>query len=636
MSTTREFGELGVAAQVEDHVGRLNAVLADGTPPSVAVLKQALAVTRSLRGAASLAGLDTFQAFLQRVFQLLESVDSGVLPWSSRVDSLLRDIAVVETYAARRLERGEPAVDDGDLEGFDAALASLYGLPEPVAPAREPVPAPGPVTFEPIPSGAELPPDVEAALQQIQRLRATLESQALPAGARNVGLATLEREIAMLQSAIRTPHTPPATKPETAQEGLRNHCEGALRNLVEAAAQEVLVEARERGVRLAMRVTGALDPVDDALGAALLEVLAYLWSDTLDAQANRGGAEIDTVLRDAEDRVIVEIRDPAVAETEWNVAVSEDDVLGRYAGLRRSRPLVEALHGLVEVETKRAAGCRFWLSLPRSTERPHAAVMRVGRHEIAVPTSAILSVHEAAAVHADFDAAGAFVEVDAVRVPILHLAFALADVSYDELVREHVVVLGSFERRAAIFASQARRSIVGRLTPEAQGLWAGTLETGSGVVPMLHVGALLGRCGPAEVVPATQHAAPVGRTPRGPLHALVVSSVGAERELMSAALAQEGHTALVLATADEAWAALEAGQFDAVVCDLRLPEMNAQQLAERRRTTGRFQQVPMVLVLAHAGEQSHLVVQQLGAAAWVKSPVDGAEFVATVAKLVTA
>ncbi len=90
MSTTREFGELGVAAQVEDHVVRLNAVLADGTPPSVAVVKQALAVTRSLRGAASLAGLDTFQAFLQRVFQLLESVDSGVLPWSSRVDSLLR------------------------------------------------------------------------------------------------------------------------------------------------------------------------------------------------------------------------------------------------------------------------------------------------------------------------------------------------------------------------------------------------------------------------------------------------------------------------------------------------------------------------------------------------------------------
>jgi hypothetical protein len=30
----------------------------------------------------------------------------------------------------------------------------------------------------------------------------------------------------------------------------------------------------------------------------------------------------------------------------------------------------------------------------------------------------------------------------------------------------------------------------------------------------------------------------------------------------------------------------------------------------------------MVLVLAHAGEQSHLVVQQLGATAWVRSPIE--------------
>ena len=634
MSTTRESGDLSVVAQVEEHVIRLNAVLSGGTPPPLACVKQALAATRALRGAASLAGLDTFQAFLARVFQLLESVDSGVLPWSGRVDSLLRDIAVVETYAAGRLERGESAIDDGDLEGFDAALASLHGVMAPVpGPATPPAPPSVPIAGTVSIAGA-LPPDVEAAVQQIQRWRESLESQALPVAARNVGIATLEREIAMLQDAIRTPHTLPATKPETPQEGLRNHCEGGLRNLVEAAAQEVLNEARERGVRLAMRVTGALDPVDDALGAALLELLAYLWSDALDAQANREAAEIDTVLRDAEDRLIVEIRDPAVAETGWSVAVSEDDVLGRYAGLRRSRPLVEALQGLVQVEPKSAVGCRFWLSLPRSTERPHATVVRVGRHEIAIPTSAIVGVHEAPAVHPGFDAAGAYVDVDAMRVPILHLAFALADVSYDELVREQVVVLGSFERRAAIFASQAHRSIVGRLTPEAQGLWAGTLETGSGVVPMLHVGALLGRCGPAEVVPATPRTAQVTPVPRGPLQVLVVSSAGAERELIAAAVVQAGHTARAVATAEEAWTVLAAGPVDVMVCDLRLPEMNAQQLAERRRMSGHFQQTPMLLVLAHPGEQSHLVVQQLGAAAWVRSPVDAAELAETVVRLV--
>ncbi len=81
---------------------------------------------------------------------------------------------------------------------------------------------------------------------------------------------------------------------------------------------------------------------------------------------------------------------------------------------------------------------------------------------------------------------------------------------------------------------------------------------------------------------------------------------------------------------------LEAGRVDVMVCDLRLPEMNAQQLAERRRVTGRFQDLPTLLVLAHAGEQSHLVVQQLGAAAWISSPVADHDLLGAVERLVTA
>ncbi len=628
MSTTRESGDVvAIAAQVEEHVGALTAVLAAGMPPSLHVVKQAMVSTRALRGSALLAGFDPFQSFLGRVFQLLEHVDSGVLPWSTRLTTLLEGVIAIETHAIAQLERGAAPVDTAGVEAFEAAVAALHGTP---APAPD---ADAATNLDAVPAGPPAP-EVEAALQQIQLLRQALATQALPVAARNGSLATLEREIAMLQEAIRAPHTSPPEDLKSPQEGLRNHCEGALRNLVEAAAQEVLEEARERGLRLAMRITGALDPVDDDLGAALLELLAYFWSDALDAQAAQGGAEIDTVLRSAEDRLIVEFRDVAVGETSWRGASPDDDVLGRYAGLRRSRPLVESLHGMVEVEPAYAAGCRFRLSLPLSTLRPHAMVLRVGRHEIAVASSSIAGVYEAQSLRADFDAAGAFVEVGGMRVPILHLAFALHDVGYDELVREHVVVVGSFERRAAIFASQAHRSIEGRLTPEAQGLWAGTLETERGIVPMLHVGALLGRCGPAEVVPAPPRAPLEEAAPRGPVRVLLVVGAGAEREAVAAALALPGCTVRAVDTVDAAWTALEAESADLVVCDLRLPEMHAQQFAERRRVSGQFQEVPMLLVLSHAGEQSHLVVQQLGAAEWVRSPVDAAEILESVRRLV--
>jgi CheY-like chemotaxis protein len=319
---------------------------------------------------------------------------------------------------------------------------------------------------------------------------------------------------------------------------------------------------------------------------------------------------------------VVEIRDDAPGDRTVQAALDVDDVLGTYPGLRRSRPLVESLHGLVDVEPEALPGCRFRLSLPRSTESTHAVMMRVGRHEIAVAAAAVESVHDAVAVHAAWDAAGAFVEVEGARVPVLHLAFLLGDVAYDELRREHVVIVGSCERRAALFASDARRTAIGRLMVEAQGLWAGTLETRSGVVPMMHVGAVLGRCTPADFEIAPRRRVDATGAEARPGAVLVVASTASAREQIERGLAGAGFLVRLAPSAEEAWRVLETETVDLLLCDLRPPEMHAQQITDRRRQTARHRSVPMVLVLHNPSEQSDLVVQQLGAAGWVKSPVE--------------
>jgi CheY-like chemotaxis protein len=264
-------------------------------------------------------------------------------------------------------------------------------------------------------------------------------------------------------------------------------------------------------------------------------------------------------------------------------------------------------------------------------------LVRVGRHEIALPASAVAGVYDAHALRTSCDTAGAFVEIEGVRVPILHLAFHLGDVGFDEMLREHVVVVGSCERRAALFAAGDRRGGSGRLIGEANGLWAGGLETEFGTFPMLHVGNLLGR---SATTAATVEARPAVRQPEPdaarPRTVLIVDSSEIEREHLSTVIAETGHTVLAAQSASEAWGLLESRPVDLVVCDLRLPEMNAQQLSERRRVAGRFKQIPVLLILSHAGEQSHLVVQQLGAAAWVRSPLQREDVLAAVTRLVRA
>jgi hypothetical protein len=58
-----------LTGQAAEHLVALRALFAANTPPQVAALKQAVTATRTLRGNASVMGLDPFQAFLGRVFQ---------------------------------------------------------------------------------------------------------------------------------------------------------------------------------------------------------------------------------------------------------------------------------------------------------------------------------------------------------------------------------------------------------------------------------------------------------------------------------------------------------------------------------------------------------------------------------------
>ncbi|MFQ5600984.1 MAG: response regulator [Candidatus Krumholzibacteriia bacterium] len=628
MSATRQTADLlAFAAQGSEHLESLQALLGHGEPPDLGDVRRASAVTRALRGSASLIGLDVFQGFLGRLFHLLEDVESSEVPWSGRLESVLHEAAEVESSYLGAIGRGDGNPDANELVRVEARLASWR---REEAKRFEPAAVPDPQRdMSQSAASGSVVQSVQVLVGRVRTLRAAAGSRAVP-DALAVGLRVLEGELAALGRALDAGAAPGANHAHESEEGLRNHCEGGLRHLVAAAAQEVLDEARERGVRLGLRATGVLDPVDDELGGALLEILRNLWSDSLIVQA-RGAAHIDTVLRVDSERLVVEVRDPSAAR-EPRSGASDDDVLGRYPGLRRTRPLVEALQGLVWVEPQQVPGCRFRVSLPRATESTAGTIVRVGAHEIALPPSGIDAIHEFSEVRAKQDQAGAFVEIGDTRYPVLHLAFVLRDVSYDELARGLVVVVGSFERRAAIFASGPVRSTSGERRPGPEGPWAGSLETPDGRWPLLDVGALLGRR--AQTPAASTNSGGDQRAEPGTGHTvLVVNSSEVERVTITGLLGEGAYRTVGVRSVDDAMDVLEKEPVDLLVCDLRLPEMNAQRIAEHRRRTSQFADIPVLLVLSHAGEQSHLVVQQLGAADFVRSPVQREELTTVVKRL---
>jgi len=617
LSLTNQSTELqGFALQGAEHLESLRELLDRPEPPELAVVRSAISTTRALRGNASLLGFDVFQSFLGRLFGVLEDVESSELPWSAQLELLLREVEGVESEYLVAIAAGDTSPPGEPLLRVEASLVSwrreaARRFEEPTSDAEPQHDASQSDASESV--GQR----IESLLIRVRGLGAEFQTS----GAAEVrsGLEAIEQELDALRLAAQAAGQAQPAAGAAFEPGLRNHCEGALRQLVEAAAQEVLDEARERGLRLGLRATGALGDIDDELGGALLEILRNLWSDSVRMQAGRDPAQIDTVLRVDDDRLVIDVRDPEVDQTqEWDA----EDISGRYPGLRRLRPLVEALQGLVWVESERAAGCRFRLSLPRTSALTVAQIVRVGTHEIALPPSAIEGVFPFADVRIHQDGAGPFVQVEGSRYPLLHLAFALQDPSYDDLRRELVVVLGSFERRAALFASGPCRTLQGALHPGSKSPWLGTLEAGTEQLPVLDLSTLVGREGRRE-----ESRAPRTRT------VLVVTSPEAERDAIAKMVAGPETRAMALQSAEAAWEVLEREPVDLLICDLRLPEMNAQRIAERRRRTGRHAAIPALLVLAHAGEQSHLVVQQLGAADFIRAPVQGEELTAIVQRL---
>ncbi len=612
------------ATLAHEHLDALRELLGRSAPPDMGAVQRVTQATRALRGSASLIGLDTFQSFLGKLFGLLEEVHSSEVPWSARLETLLGEAAHAQTRFLESLRRAETSASDEALVHVEELVnfwrreeARRY---ENVAPHRE--------------SQLEVARgdgdgDVEQTLLSLVESARELQA-AVGMGKGNAalhaGLKSLASELAALGETLEATSREVPTTTEKFDEGFRNHCEGALRSLVESAAREVLDRAEDSDVRLALRATGAIGDIDDELGGVLLEILRNLWSDSLAMQAPRGTARIDCVIREDDERLIAEVHDPGPRVR----GTQEHDVFSRYTGLRRCRPDVESLQGLVWVEPPASPGCRFRVALPRTTTQPSAQIVRIGAHEIALPTSAIESMHPLADVQATQDQAGAVIEVDGVRYPVLHLAFVLQDVSYDELERETVVVVGSFERRAALFASGPSGSVSGPRTSAPAGPWAGSLDTVRGAVPVLDIGSLLGSRRPGSAAPSE----PPDDTSKQAASILVVNSSEVERGTLAGLLGDASYRTLAVQSAEDALEALQHGAADLLLCDLRLPEMNAQRLAELRKRSDRLAEVPILLVLSHAGEQSHLVVQQLGASGFVRSPIERDELLNVVNRLV--
>ena len=134
---------------------------------------------------------------------------------------------------------------------------------------------------------------------------------------------------------------------------------------------------------------------------------------------------------------------------------------------------------------------------------------------------------------------------------------------------------------------------------------------------------------PAPAVPAGEAVAAAG--PRARI--LVAEDQYMIRELMETVLTQAGHEVVLVQNGAEAIEALEGGDFDMVLMDVGMPEMDGISATRRiRRMDERVRNIPIIALTAYAMDEDVERCRAAGASQHLSKPVKRDELLRTVAK----
>jgi CheY-like chemotaxis protein len=120
-----------------------------------------------------------------------------------------------------------------------------------------------------------------------------------------------------------------------------------------------------------------------------------------------------------------------------------------------------------------------------------------------------------------------------------------------------------------------------------------------------------------------------------PLRVLVAEDNRVNQLLTVRTLERHGHVVVVAGNGREAIAALEGGEFDVVLMDMQMPEMDGFEataaIRKQEQETGRH--LPIVALTAHAMEQDRERCLNAGMDAYLSKPIHAAELFATLENL---
>jgi CheY-like chemotaxis protein/chemotaxis signal transduction protein len=307
------------------------------------------------------------------------------------------------------------------------------------------------------------------------------------------------------------------------------------------------------------------------------------------------------------------------------------DISGRGVGMDVvKRCIVDDLQGIVSVDSRPGAGTTFALRLPLSLAVMRVLLVEVGgipfgftaqyvAELLRVPESEFLTVAERRAVIIRNEFVPIVPLEDLLRIPSQHVK-AAREVKHEGALL--LVVRVRNEKLALVVDDLLdERDMVIKPLPEHMRrlpMVSGMVTTGKNeLVNILHVPVLLdmARGARGEAVGERAEAPPKegGKT----FHVLVVDDSLNTREIEKDVLEAHGYRVTLAEDGLDGLRKAQSGNFDAVLTDVEMPNMDGFTLTERLRQEDKYRNTPIIIITSREKEEDKRRGIQVGADAYI-------------------
>ncbi|WP_410510578.1 response regulator [Nodosilinea sp. E11] len=306
------------------------------------------------------------------------------------------------------------------------------------------------------------------------------------------------------------------------------------------------------------------------------------------------------------------------------------EISGRGVGLDVLRTNVERLKGTIDVQSTPGQGCTLRIQLSKTLSTAHVLLVKTGGQTYALPvecvqtaclvqTSDIFTLEgHSAIVHGD----------GPVSVVWLADLLNLAKTGHEDKVREPrlpciILQVGTERLGIVVDALIDEQNVV--LKPQSQLLKRVRYISGATILATGNVCMVLN---PQDLVAAVRHQGssqtkpelgftPIIETEKRPRRILLVEDSIATRTQEKRILESAGYEVVTAVDGLDGFNKLQAREFDAVISDVQMPNLDGLELTQRIRQHREYSDLPVVLVTTLASEADRRRGAEAGANAYI-------------------